>query len=46
MGSESSCPCGERQDIYVKESKEKHVDILEELLKGNLTQDGIFFQFV
>jgi len=46
MGSELSCPCGERQDIQVEESKEKHVDIVEELLKGKLTEDDIFFQFV
>jgi hypothetical protein len=46
MGSELSCPCGERQDIHVEESKVKHVDIVEELLKGKLTEDDIFFQFV
>jgi len=46
MGSELSCPCGNRNDVETVPTKEKVDDIVQELLKSKLSEDDLQFQYI
>ncbi len=45
MGSELSCPCGDRSHIETNPNNQNDPDIIEEVMKGKLSPNDITYQY-